>query len=49
MTGEAARLLNYRKFDEDRVTLSTQSDPVHVNGLGVVVRVSLYDLSLIHI
>ena len=43
MTSEAARLINYRKFDGDRVTLSTLSEPAHVNGLGPVVRVSLYD------
>lgn len=43
MISEAGRLLNDRKFEGDRVTLSTQSDPFHVNGLGEVVRVSLYD------
>ncbi|MFC4040322.1 ADP-ribosylation family protein [Dactylosporangium siamense] len=43
MTSEAARLISYRKFDGDRVTLSTLSEPAPVNGLGQVVRVSLYD------
>ncbi|GAB3830902.1 hypothetical protein ACFPIJ_30575 [Dactylosporangium cerinum] len=43
MTSETARLISYRKFDGDHVTLSTLSEPAPVNGLGPVVRVSLYD------
>ncbi|MEV0567114.1 hypothetical protein [Dactylosporangium sp. NPDC050588] len=43
MTSEAIRLIGYRKFDDDGVTLSALSEPAYVDGLGLVVRVSLYD------
>ncbi|WP_344512774.1 ADP-ribosylation family protein [Dactylosporangium maewongense] len=43
MTSEAMRLIGYRKFDDDGVTLTALSELAHVDGLGLVVRVSLYD------